>query len=78
MRANSNYGIKRDLDRYERICRDLLAAGKIDQAAMDRQLDAIVEVEMAMPITPYDSWNWTEAAKTNLAKIRAYLGKHVA
>ena len=78
MRANSNYGIKRDLDRYERICRDLLAAGKIDQAAMDRQLDAIVEVEMAMPITPYDSWNWTEAAKTNLTKIRAYLGKHVA
>lgn len=78
MRANSTYGVKRDLDRYERICRDLLAAGKIDQATFDRQLDVIVDVEMAMPITPYDSWNWTDAAKANLAKIRAYLAKRVA
>ena len=77
MRASSTYGIKSDLDRYERVCRNLLAAGKINQAAFDRQLDAIVEVEMAMPITPYDSWNWTDAAKANLAKIRAYLAKRV-
>lgn len=78
MRANSTYGIERDLNRYEQICRAFLAAGKIDQATFDRQLDAIAEVEMAMPITPYGSWNWTDAAKANLSKIRAYLAKRVA
>ena len=78
MRANSTYGIKRDLNRYEQICRAILSAGKIDQATFDRQLDAIAEVEVAMPITPYDSWNWTESAKANLAKIRAYLANRVA
>lgn len=78
MRANHTYGIKRDLERYSAICRAMLASGKIDQLTFNRQIDAVAVVEMAIPMTPYDRWEWTPAARTNLEKIRKHLASHAA
>lgn len=78
MRANTTWDIKRDLDAYCEIVRKALAAGKIDEAKAHRQYDAVTTIDMALPITAYDRWNWTPEARENLAKIRAYLAKRRA
>ena len=78
MRANSTYGIKRDLERFCAIVRAARDAGKIDEATADRQFDAVASVEMAMPITAYDRWEWTDESRNALAKIRAFLAKRRA
>lgn len=78
MRANSTYGIRRDLERFSAIVRAARDAGKIDEATADRQFYAVATVEMAMPITAYDRWNWTDESHNALSKIRAFLAKRHA
>ena len=78
MRANCTWDIKRDLATFDRIVREALQAGKIDEATAMRQFDASTTVEMALPTFAYSEWNWTPEAKENLRKIRAFLAKRRA
>lgn len=76
MRANCTWDIKRELAKFEKYVLAAFHAGKIDEATCLRQMDAISSVELAMPVQAYDAWSWTDEARTNLAKIRAFNARH--
>ena len=76
MKANCTYDIKRELAKFERVVLAAFRAGKITKDVCERQLDAVATVELAIPVQAYDAWHWTDEARANLAKIRAFNSRH--